>query len=387
MIKSAESLIILSHIYAPGPPHALWDFLRSRKGLRIEFIGHPLESYKPSESFYKFAKNGELIISREIKRPSRPMPIAYFKDIWLNWFWLFWGPRRDLVIALDSLNAFSAICLKKIGRVKMVVFYTIDYVPKRFTNPWLNKLYHWLDFFACQQADYVWNLSQKMTEERLKRGLDSRFGAKQLTVPIGTESSIQTSKIKHLPDLVVFMGHLRAGQGVDRLIQAWPEISQKRPKARLRLIGGGPLLDEYRQLVKKLGLTDQIEFTGFVPTNEEMRQLLAEGSIAVAPYVDDPDNYTRYTDPGKPKEYLAAGLPVVITKVPAIAEIIQEQQLGIAIEDNLHSIAKAVTTLLAAPDLESYRQRALDFAQSQSWQVIFQAAFTKMKIKLGPPND
>lgn len=385
MIKSAQRLVILSHIYAPGPPHALWDYLRKEGDLSLEFIGHPLETHRSGESFYQAAQANSEPTTTTIARKALPMPLAYLQDIWLNWFWLAKGPKRDLVIALDSLNAFSAIWLKRIGRVRSVVFYTIDYVPQRFNNKWLNRLYHWLDFFACQHADFVWNLSDLMAEARLDRGLKASLRAKQLVVPIGTEP-VATQTIKHRADLVVFMGHLRAGQGVDRLIQAWPEISQKRPQARLRVIGGGPLLEEYRQMAKKLGLTDQIEFTGFVPTNAEMRELLAEGSIAVAPYVDDPNNYTRYTDPGKPKEYLATGLPVVITKVPAIAKTIQSQRLGLAIDDNLHAIAKAVTSLLADPELEGYRERAIAFAETQTWDLIFQSAFQQMKLKLGPPD-
>ncbi|TSC65633.1 MAG: glycosyltransferase [Candidatus Berkelbacteria bacterium Gr01-1014_85] len=385
MIKNANSLVILSHIYAPGPPHALWDFLCQNQQLTIEFIGHPLESHRAGESFYKLSQSGQ-VSSKTLQRPAKSMPLAYAMDIWLNWLWLWRGPKRDLVIALDSLNAFSAIWLKRFRRVETVVFYTIDYVPQRFSQSWLNRLYHWLDFFACQHADFVWNLSDKMTEARLARGLASKFKAKQLVVPIGTELGSHDHDVKHQPDLVVFMGHLRTGQGVDRLIQAWPEINQMIPKARLRLIGGGSLLTEYQSMVKKLGLSDRIEFTGFVPTNQEMRRLLAEGSISVAPYVDDPENYTRYTDPGKPKEYLAAGLPVVITKVPAIAETIQEQHLGLAIEDNLHALAKAIAKLLSDPELDSYRARAIAFAQTQTWQLIFSAAFKEMQIKLGPPD-
>ena len=40
------------------------------------------------------------------------------------------------------------------------------------------------------------------------------------------------------------------------------------------------------------------------------------------------DSMTQYTDPSKPKQFMACGLPVIITAVPWVAEEIEKKQYG-----------------------------------------------------------
>ena len=68
-------------------------------------------------------------------------------------------------------------------------------------------------------------------------------------------------------------------------------------------------------------LNEHIKFLGYLEHDDLLRHLPFCG-IALASYSDDPDSITYYADPTKPKGYLACGLPVVITNVPWIAEII-----------------------------------------------------------------
>lgn len=375
-LLSRQKVAIISHVYAPGPPHELEAYLRDRVK-ELFFIAHPLSFVKNRPSFYRRYKKGELVSDKSGRVWQLPDLALYAKDVMANLWLMGGGPAYDLVVALDNLNAATAIWLRQLGRVKTVIFYTIDYIPKRFNNPLLNWLYHQLDDYCVRQADYVWNLSPVMTEMREKKGIDSKYRTKQLIVPIGTHSLDQAAISKD-PDLVIFMGHLRPGQGVDLLLDAMPLILAKRPKTRLRLIGGGPLEEEIKKRVKKLKLGRAVEMTGFVPTNTTMRRLMLEGSIAVAPYVDDETTFTRYTDPGKPKEYLAAGLPVIITKVPQFALTIDKRQAGKAIDYDKRQLAEAVVGLLNSTALLTYQQQARQLAGEYIWEKVFDQAFAAM---------
>jgi glycosyltransferase involved in cell wall biosynthesis len=72
--------------------------------------------------------------------------------------------------------------------------------------------------------------------------------------------------------------------------------------------------------------------------------------------------FPRYSDPGKIKAYLAAGLPVVITNVPKIAEVIERAKCGIAIPDEKEALVNAVSGLLANEEmLKQYRKNAINF--------------------------
>lgn len=374
---SKKRIAIISHVYSPGPAHELEAYLKD-KVEELYFIAHPLDFVKDRPSIYKGYKKGQLIFEKKGRVWAWLGLGIYLKDMVANIWWGLTLPRLDLIIALDNINATSALWLRSLGRVRQVVFYTIDYVPQRFGNPQLNRFYHKLDSDAVRHSDYVWNLSPIMAQMREKKGVEKRFRDKQITVPIGTHI-LPIEKIKKDPNLIIFMGHLREGQGADLLIEAMPLVLKEKSDVKLRLIGGGPLEAKLRELAKELKVDTAIDFTGFVPTNEEMRKLLLEGTVAVAPYVDDDKTYTRYTDPGKPKEYLAAGLPVIITKVPAFAQTIHDREAGLAIGYDKKELASAITTLLSSKKINVFQQNASALAKESTWDKVFSDAFKQME--------
>lgn len=377
MINLANKKVaIISHVYAPGPPHELEAYLKD-KVKELFFIAHPLSFVKDRPSRYRRYVAGKLVEDREGRLWRLSELARYAKDFIANLYLIGRESPFDLIVALDNLNAASAIWLRAAGKTKQVVFYTIDYIPKRFQNRLLNNIYHRLDNYCVRRANYVWNLSPVMTEMRQRKGIERRYRAKQLIVPIGTHILPAETKKKD-PNLIVFMGHLRPGQGVELLLEAMPLVLAKNPKLKLRLIGGGPLEAEVKKQITALRLGKSVELTGFVPSNEAMRAALLEGTIAVAPYVDDDTTFTRFTDPGKPKEYLAAGLPVIITRVPKFAETIEARKAGLAIDYDKHQLASAILKLLGSKDLNQYQANARQLASESTWDKVFNQAFKEM---------
>lgn len=366
-------IAIVGHVYATGPGHELEKYLKERVNNLI-FIGHPFPHCLDRSSFYRWYKKGKL--TREKKAPSFLLPgvLSYLKDIVYTIFWISFSTRYDLYFGINNLNALCGLILKRFRRVKKVIFYTIDYIPKRFKNRLLNRIYHFIDSYCVKKSDYVWNLSSVMVTEREKKGIPKMYREKQITVPIGTDLNVK----KVPPDAnkkcrITFMGHLREGQGVELLIESLPELIEEIPEIKLILIGGGSLETGLRERVKELDLVDYVEFTGFIKDHSEVQDRLSECSIGIAPYVDDEETYTRYTDPGKPKAYLAAGLPVVITKVPQIAYEIERRKAGIAINYERKELIEAIIKILKSDNLyREYNNNASTLAKKFDWNRIFE---------------
>lgn len=385
-------VVIITHTFATGPGQELETFLRA-KVKRLIFIGHPLPFCKDLTSLYKEYNCNQLhkpkakynqkgVLTKEKHSSSRhwPVKLIYFKDIFYTFWWLAFVTKNDLIVAADNLNAFCGLVLKKAGKTKKVVFYTIDYVPHRFDNPILNRIYHFLDSFCVRHCDYVWNLSSVMALEREKKGIEKKYRSKQITVPIGTNLDVERLPFEKINRYeIAFMGHLREGQGVEFLIESMPEILKIIPQAKLVLIGTGHLEQGLKDRSKKLGIFDRVEFTGFIESHAQMQNRLARCAMAVAPYIDDDKNYTRYTDPGKPKAYLASGLPVVITDIIPVAKEIERAECGVAIRFNKGEFIRAVVNLLDdEKKLKRYRENAIKFAQNFQWDKIFTHALMEV---------
>lgn len=371
---------IITHTFATGPGQELEAYLRG-KVKELIFIGHPLPFCKDLKSvFKKYNNQGNLISEKNGFGCRLPDFFLFLENVFYTFRWLLFTPKADLTISINGLNAFCGLILKKMGKTKKVVFYTIDFVPHRFPNHILNKIYHFIDSYSVRHCDLVWNLSPVMVLEREKKGVEKIFRKKQITVPIGTDLNVERLPFEKINRYeIAFMGHLREGQGVEFLIDLLPEVIKKIPLAKLVLIGTGPLEEKLKFQVKKAGIEGRVEFTGFIKDNREMQNRLAKCAIAVASYADDEKSFTRYTDPGKPKAYLASGLPVIITDIVQVAEEIEKAKCGFAVSFEKDEFVKSIITLLIdETKLKLYRKNAVEFAKKFEWSKIFEKALTEI---------
>ncbi len=383
-VNKYSHVAIAFHAYTPpgGQAVDLLDYLRPRAA-RVSFIVHPFPSARmPLNSILQVYERGAC--TREFKTPAPKGPDAlfYLLDIVFTLYLVLRARERiDLFIGLDNLNAFSGLVLKRLGLVKTVVFYVIDYVPQRFGSRWLNGIYHWIDRFCCRHVDSIWNVSGNMMDARRARWGSLADCAPSRVVPLGCNYD----RIERLPlseidaHAVAFLGTLATEQGVQLLLEAWPTVRAQVPDATLTIIGGGAQASALHESARQLGIASSVRFLGFVADDREVERLLAHCAIGVAPYAQEKDGFKYYADPGKVKLYLAAGLPVVITRVPPIAEVLHAAQAGIAVNHNVAELSSAIICLLTQPELYTrYRENAIRLAADYSWTNIFDKALAAM---------
>jgi glycosyltransferase involved in cell wall biosynthesis len=78
--------------------------------------------------------------------------------------------------------------------------------------------------------------------------------------------------------VVVYIGRLSKGSGLPTLIDAWPGVARHWPRARLWLIGDGPLRDALYQQIGDLDLRGHIVMPG---TFEDIQDILLAANVLV----------------------------------------------------------------------------------------------------------
>jgi glycogen(starch) synthase len=143
------------------------------------------------------------------------------------------------------------------------------------------------------------------------------------------------------PTGVLFLGRLHRQKGVDTLIRALPLLP---PDATVMLVGDGPERAALRRLAADLGVADRVTVTGFVP-HGMVPGLLAGADVVVMP--------SRYEELGTALvEAMAAGRPVVASRVGGIPELVRDGVDGLLVQpDDPAALAKAITRVLANPVL------------------------------------
>ncbi len=174
------------------------------------------------------------------------------------------------------------------------------------------------------------------------------------------------------------MGHLRKGQGIELIIETLPYIIKKIPDVKLLIIGTGELENFLKKRSNELGLNENIKFKGFVKDHRNIENMLTKCAVGLAIYEPDSNNITQYTDPSKPKQYMACGLPIIITDVPWIAKEIRKKRMGLVINYDKVELAEAVIKLLKDDKFYAEsRENAINFVSTLSWDRIFDKALLK----------
>lgn len=375
------NFIIVSHIFATGPALDLEEYLKDKVNTLL-FIGHPFSYREEKNSFYRFYRDGKLIIEHKAIAWNFPDIFVYLKDAFYTFWWILKESEKyDFYIGSDNFDAFLGLILKRLGKVENVILYTIDYMPKRFKNQILNNLYHFFDRQCLKFCKIVWNVSPVMAKAREERSrLKEEECVPQIIVPLGMwykripKLSFEKKKRYQL----VFMGHILEKQGLDVVISAMPAILKKVPFAKLLIIGSGEYEDRLKGLVGNLKIGKNVEFAGYVEKHEDVERMVAESTISLAMYKPDPTSFTKWADPGKLKIYLAAGLPIILTSVPPVAREIETKKCGIIAEYSEKDLAdKAIRLLTSIRMLKEYQKNATVWARRFDWDRVFSRALTQ----------
>ncbi len=387
---NGKSVVIVKHSSydSAGTPDAeLVRFLRG-KAARVIDILHPFPDSTTiplNTTVNEYSDDGGHVKCTVAPLFRGPSVLFYIKDFILTLYYVLKsGSVHDLMICADNLNAFAGLVLKLLGRTRRVVYYVIDFTPVRFENRLLDRIYHTLNKFCSYHADAIWNVSARMVEGRESVGIRKDRSAQQITVPLGCAFGDFTRKDAgevNASDIVYF-GSLRGEHGPGLILEALPFLVEKHPETRVVFAGDGPLRAVLEARAEELGVSANVRFTGYLETGAEIYNELCSAGLALATYPPDDGSYKLYSDPGKIKMYLAAGLPILVTDVPPIARELAEKGAGVIVEHSGKSLAAAILGLLDDPkDYVSMRENAVRFGAEFDWDRIWERTFASMTFQ------
>lgn len=366
----------VSEVY--GPVQALRNYLAGQE-CDFTYVAHPFAFTSLKETEILNYSNGKETGKKAGFKKSKNQFLQWMKDFIYTVFVVpFTRKKADLFVGVDNLNAVAGIILKAFGRVDKVAYYIIDHMDRRFKNPLFNFVYEFFDMWACRGADSVWALSERMAKAKEKK---FKFDlSKMIVVPVGVELDKVPQfdkKEKAKKKTMVLMSYLDETKGVQVVLDAMAGVLKEVPAAKLIIIGTGPYEQKLKEQAAALKLGAAVEFKGAM-NHTDLFNFIPHERIGLAPYSDDPNNYTYYADPTKPKEYLGCGLPIVITDVPWIASEVSRLPMGAVCKYTKEDIAKACVRLLNDDSFYlKCLENALKFASELSWQVIYSHALSK----------
>jgi glycosyltransferase involved in cell wall biosynthesis len=215
-----------------------------------------------------------------------------------------------------------------------------------------------------QHERVLWPLAHHIlcNSQILKDFLVSRYGlppARLTVVPNGVDTDFfqpDPNGREEGSQVLLSVARLVPDKDHDTLLTAFGRLAGDHPGAELWLVGNGPRRETLEQKVRDLGLNGRVKF---LPATKDIRQLYHQADVFVLSSVAE-------ALPNVVLEAMAAGLPVVATRVGGLPEAVVPEDTGLLVSPrDADGLAVALGRLLDNPgerrDLgRRGRQRALD---------------------------
>jgi glycosyltransferase involved in cell wall biosynthesis len=230
--------------------------------------------------------------------------------------WLF-SRAKGIKLALER-NEFPSVFIQNGTSLIKTMFY------KYFILPWHYRLFDVLFLMTDELLQFYGKYTKKeCIIQKLPMTVDfSRF-------------ENNTPSPKNDP-YIFYAGSLsEAKDGVESLICAFSKIADEFPEISLKIAGGtktGTLEKRLSDMISEKQLSNQISLLGFVDRNE-IPQYLCAAKMVVLPRPDSLQ--ARGGFPTKFGEYLAAGRPVIVTRVGEIPKYLSENEVYFISPDNI----------------------------------------------------
>ncbi len=239
---------------------------------------------------------------------------------------------------------------------------------------------------SCKRADKIVTVSEFSKREIIKY-LNIKE-EKIVVMPNGVDGDFfyprQKEEIEQIKDrfqikkeYFLYLGTLEPRKNIERLLEAYARLREEREENIPFLVLAGQkgwLYDSIFQLVEKLGLKEQVLFTGYIK-QEDVPALLS-GAIAFI----FPSLYEGFGMP--PLEAMACGTAVITSNTSSLPEVIGEA--GILINPySVEEIKEAMKKVWKEKDLaerlrKAGRERAREYTWERSARVL-----KKVYLELG----
>ena len=278
----------------------------------------------------------------------------------------------DVVHVHDWLTVSSGVDIKHLLRVPMVMtFHSTEASRSSNSKSPESAMVEALEWWGSFEAARVIAVSGWMKEEVVSLfkvpsekavEIPNAVDLSKFMVEVDTSDTRKRWGVEDGGKLVTAVGRLTAQKGFDNLIRAYPAIRKAIPSSRLLIVGEGYMRSELESMAEQEKIRDLTTFAGFVDDAELVRILKSSDVVAV-PSRFEPFGIIAL-------EAMAAGAPVVVSKVGGLAEIVEDAVDGLEVEpDDPESIAEATVRVLEDGELAArLAEKGRRRAEAYSWE-------------------
>lgn len=342
-----------------------------KEGYDVRVIGWDRDCKYPSSE----SVEGIQVERIGVKTGDMRGPIKQFLPMSAFFFKAFWRLMRCNfnVIHCHNIDVLPLAYISSLIKKAKLVFeaHEPDYYafwPKKWRI--ILRILLLLEKFFSKKADCVIVTSSYQVEKY------KSFGVKK-TILIGnypTKSLIveKLAEEKFLKEEIVFgrIGTIYQGVGVEEIVTAFQRLTTK--YENIRLYFAGRILEGYREEFDRLiaPIRDKVKGIGAYPASE-IKMHYRKIDVSIMPY--HKNEWFKNINPTKFYDSLANAVPVIITDIGGVGDVIRRHDCGLIIDENdIPGIEKAMEILITDAKLrKNMAQNGLKaIKENYTWDLM-----------------
>lgn len=269
----------------------------------------------------------------------------FYSELNLRLFFLLLFSRSDIFLSNDTDTLPANFLAAKIRRKKLVfdaheLFPEVPELAKRLK---VKRFWEKLENSIFPKLTHSYTVCKSISDYyRNKYNIDMKVVR---NVPYLYYSEKPEIKLNY-PDkkIILYQGALNTGRGLEWVLEAMPFIEN----AMLVIIGDGDIRAELEELTEKLKIENKVVFWGKI-SGDTLHEYTPSASIGLCLLEEKGLSY-YYALPNRIFDYIQANVPVLATRFPEIANIVETYKTGFLVDHyEPNYLAQVISDMLAFP--------------------------------------
>lgn len=247
----------------------------------------------------------------------------------------------------EMRGSYNAINVSDYGFIAKLKYFVVLNVVAKMYSRLENSIVHTCDIVACHYKSTKKILKREFSLPYKKMRQISYYveifqrNYKKPKQDIKLEKSL--SKVFKNNKTLVIICRQDPRKGINFLLRAFKIVREKTNNIKLIMVGSGSMFKSNQKLAKKLGISSDVIFTGFV---SDFKSILKKSNVFVFPAVEEGSGSLSIL------EAMKEGKAIITTQCDGIPEDIKNKKDGILVPMmNEHSLADAILEVIDNPKL------------------------------------